>query len=192
MAACSKRSRNRAHAPDRAEARSLAPVTEIIGAFPVSVRPARSPISLTGVTLPISDVAARSHDALADDRAFLRVRAALVIAIDVFVPAATGGIEALPQWADSGPAVVFSRATEFLRGCKVRPGQPSRYRCRDKKELPHSRTSICSQPGWSGKHITNAGAFVTLAEDRWIGEVGRIQPRRSEIRRFRLRHRVLF
>ena len=72
-------------------------------------------MSVTDVTLAMNDVAARSHDAFADDRAFLCIRAALVAAIDVFVPPAIGRIEALPQWADIEAAVVFSRAAEFLR-----------------------------------------------------------------------------
>jgi hypothetical protein len=78
-------------------------------------------MSLTGVASAINDVAARGHDALADDRAFLRVWAALVVAVDVFVPPAIGRIEALPEWADIGAAVVFPRTAEFLRGCQTRP-----------------------------------------------------------------------
>src|SRR5215472_10834655 len=133
-------------------------------------------MSVTGVTLPVNDVAARSHDALADDRAFLRIPAALVVAIDVFVPAAIGRIEALPQRADIEAAVVFSRAAEFLHERKVRPGQDSRCRRCDKKKPPHGRTSSASSPKWSGTHITKAGTLVTLAANREIGEGDRPQP----------------
>jgi hypothetical protein len=99
---------------------------------------------LTDVMSVIADVAAGCHDALADDRAFLRIRAMPIVAIYVFVPPAIGRIEALPQWSDIEAAVVFSRAAEFLRGRKVRPSQHNRCRCRDKKELPHGRTSKLS------------------------------------------------
>jgi hypothetical protein len=71
---------------------------------------------LTGVTPPIDDVTAGSHDALADDRTSLR------IAINGFAPPAIGRIEALPEWADVGAAVVFSRITELSRAHKVGRG----------------------------------------------------------------------